>query len=168
VLTLIDAPNAPLDPLLPETKVWDKRNNALQEKLQLLTQERVQLQAKLEKHEITKKQIDDIQTFARQIGDSINLAGSNYKVKRRNIEMLNVEVALCVDDQGQRYAQASCVLGEMDLSIESKSMSGSSSTTAARKMITNPQESGSHCIIGRKNLPSCAPTFPAKYPDDCC
>lgn len=70
--------------------------------------------------------------FARQIAESINLAEGNYLVKRRIIEMLDVEVALCIDEKGQNYVQASCVLGENGLSIESISTSGPSYTISSQ------------------------------------
>lgn len=112
---------------------WEERSNALQGRLQYLTQERTTLKAKLEMRNITEQQIQDIQKFAQRILESITLVDENYKLKRRLIEMLNVQVMLCVDPEGDRCAQVSCMLGDERLSIESISMSGSSFTTTAQK-----------------------------------
>lgn len=102
--------------------VWDERNNDLHEKLDTLIQERARIEGKYRAQEISQEQIDDIQAFARQIAESINWASGNFSVRRRIIEMLNVDVALCVDDKRQKYLEASCILGATDLSVESRSI----------------------------------------------
>ena len=117
---------------------WDKRNTDLQEKLHSLTQEKVKIESKLSTQDVSREKMDDIQTFAMRIAKSLDLARGNFKLKRRIIEMLNVEVALFVDDKGQKYAHASCTFGEEDLSVASRSTSGSRSTTTVRKLADDP------------------------------
>jgi hypothetical protein len=101
--------------------VWEERNSALQETLRHLAQQRVLLTGKLQERHITDQQIQDIQAFAERILESITLVDEDFLLKRRLVEMLNIQVALCDDEQSGKYAQVTCMLGSDGLSVASTS-----------------------------------------------
>lgn len=91
---------------------WEKRNGALQTKLRQLTHEQVRLQAEIEKEAPTAQRYQAVEVHGRQIWEQIQVEEETFELKRQLFKMLNLQVRLCVDPSGKRYAQVICIFGE--------------------------------------------------------
>jgi len=99
-------------------EILTDRKARLEETVSALERERIDLAAQLEGQILTDDQIEAIRDFVAQVIDGLEVADADFKVRRRVVEMLDVQATLAVED-GQKVIYARCVLGEEALSIAS-------------------------------------------------
>lgn len=97
------------------------RRIRLEKTVAALEKERALLSADLEQTEFTDDQVKDITAFAAEVRSKLDTAGENLAVRRRIIELLDVQVTLTVEDLPEgskgKVVYVSCVLGDSSFSL---------------------------------------------------
>ena len=83
-----------------------------------MAQQRNRLAQRLKAVSLRAEQIKDIKAFKAEIAQDMETFRQDFEGRRRLIEMLNVQVALKIEDE-QRIVHVECYLGEKSLSIAS-------------------------------------------------
>ena len=73
---------------------------------------------------LTQKDIQTIREFALTIGQGLQLADYNYEIKRKIIDLLDVQVILIVENNEQ-VVHAKCRISDTTMTITSKTTGGS-------------------------------------------
>ncbi|MBV7334662.1 recombinase family protein [Chloroflexi bacterium TSY] len=115
-----------LDGNIPK-ETWSDRQQRLASTIKELEGEVGQIKARIEAQFYTDEQIQAVHELAKSVSKNLELADENFEVRRRIIELLDVQVELWVDDDGQKRAKVSCILGENLLSVVPNSTSGARS-----------------------------------------
>ena len=63
---------------------------------------------RLQENQVSDEQIHSIQQFAREISLGIEAIADDFDAKRQIVDMLGVQVALGLDEEGEKVAYASC------------------------------------------------------------
>ena len=102
-----------------DKEVWVERKAQIDRTLDNLKAQHNELSTRLMNYTVTDEHLQNLQAFANQISQSIELADKDFAVRQRIIETLDVRATLYMNEQGVKYVQASCVLGEKVVCIES-------------------------------------------------
>jgi site-specific DNA recombinase len=103
VLDIYMAGDFPLDLLM-------ERKNRLEVTLAKLEKEQADLVATIHSQTVSNEVIDDLGAFAQQASEGLLEIDSDFDTKRRIIERLGVTATLFVNDDGQRFVRARCIL----------------------------------------------------------
>jgi len=102
-LDIYMAGDFPLDLLM-------ERKNRLEVTLAKLEKEQTDLVATIHSQTLSNEVIDDLGAFARQASEGLLVIDSDFDTKLRIIERLGVTATLFVNDDGQRFVRARCIL----------------------------------------------------------
>jgi hypothetical protein len=94
-------------------KIWEERTKRAETTINDLKHRQEELLARINTDVVTENQVQNIQKFADQIGRRIEAVDSDFAAQRRIIELLDVHATLTADNEGTKFAQLSCVLGEL-------------------------------------------------------
>ncbi|MBN1660990.1 MAG: recombinase family protein [Anaerolineae bacterium] len=92
------------------------RKDRLEATIYALEKERDSLASSLEIHTLTDDQIQIVRNLARNLGDGLEVAEEQFALRRRIIEMLDVQATLSIED-GQKIVYVRCMLDEECLSV---------------------------------------------------
>jgi len=97
----------------PEDLLYE-RQQRLDQAIQALRNERETLTATIDDRELTQEHIQSIKEFSEQVKNGLEAARTDFRVKRRVLEQLDVNVTLALEN-GNRVAHVTCILGEKQL-----------------------------------------------------
>jgi site-specific DNA recombinase len=97
-------------------EVLVERKNRLESTVNALEKEQENLTSSLEAHTLTEDQIQILQRLANRFSDGLDVAEERFELRRRIVEMLDVQVTLSFEDD-QKIVYARCILDEERLSV---------------------------------------------------
>jgi len=98
-------------------EVLTERKARLEITITALDQERADLAITLEAQTLTDDRIVTIESFAREVSESLEVADQDFDARRHIIDLLDVRVTLAIEE-GQKVAYVRCLVDEAGLSIE--------------------------------------------------
>ncbi len=99
---------------------WLKRRGQIRSKLTTLTGQLEDIEERLQENQVTDEQIRSVQQFAHEISLGIEAIENDFEAKRHIVDMLDVQVSLGFDDEGDEVAYASCSFQYPELCIVSE------------------------------------------------
>ena len=130
------------------------RKQRLETEIQSLSTEGDALQEELTQG-LTNEQVTELVAFSRQVADGLEKADSDFNLRRRIIEYLNVRVVLAIEE-GQQVAYLHCELGhDARLSKSSNTKpAGNPFPPRGLEPVANSHgvEEGSYMSIGRHSM----------------
>ncbi len=99
---------------------WLQRRDRLEAKRSALTMQLEESQQRLLENQVTDEQIRGIQEFAGAISSGMDAIEGDFEAKRHIVDMLDVQVTLGKDEDGDKAVYASCSIGPSELCIVSE------------------------------------------------
>ncbi len=131
------------------------RKNRLEATVHALQKERASLESSLETHTLSDDQIHALQNLARNLAEGLEVAEADFDLRRRIVEMLDVQVTLSIED-GQKVVYVRCMLEEERLSVVSHTTGSTCHPSHGDRRL--PRE------LARRWPQWSEPTGPAGYP----
>jgi site-specific DNA recombinase len=100
-------------------EVLTERKTRLETTIAALEKEQADLLMTLEAQTLSDDQIITITDFAKEVSEGLEIADQDFDARRQIIDLLDVQVTLATEEDGQKVIYARCLVDETELSIKS-------------------------------------------------